>query len=191
MPNLAQLEAQLSMLNNMPSGSSIGQVNADKQRLAMAIGQARSAEGANQPNAAQGKLDANRKQALDWTAGRGDATMNDPRVTAALDLLQKQTGEGPLSAGVVNQMSNRMADRNAAVASNQAGDLRMRPWLQRGASRKPAVFFPPRVVAAASIRPADVLGVLCRNLHPALPAQPRALTPALRHLVPGVSAHEE
>lgn len=68
----------------------------------------------------------NWNSALDLTQGRGDATMNDPRVSAALDLLQQHTKEGPYTDQVVNQQANRMADRTAAMAGNQAAALRSR-----------------------------------------------------------------
>ena len=68
----------------------------------------------------------NWNSALDMTQGRGDATMNDPRVGAALDLLQQHTKEGPYTGAVVNQQANRMADRTSAMAGNQAEALRTR-----------------------------------------------------------------
>lgn len=72
------------------------------------------------------KTQQNWNSALDMTQGRGDATMNDPRVGAALDLLQQHTSEGPYTGAVVNQQANRMADRTSAMAGNQAEALRAR-----------------------------------------------------------------
>lgn len=72
------------------------------------------------------KSQQNWNSALDMTQGRGDATMNDPRIGAALDLLQQHTNEGPYTGAVVNQQANRMADRTAAMAGNQAEALRNR-----------------------------------------------------------------
>ena len=68
--------------------------------------------------------DANHAKALALTEGRGDATMNDPRITAALDMIQKQMGEGPYTASVINQQANRMADRTATAAGQTAQSLR-------------------------------------------------------------------
>ena len=73
-----------------------------------------------------GQAQQNWNSALDMTQGRGDATMNDPRVGAALDLLQQHTKEGPYTGEVVNQQANRMADRTSAMAGNQAQSLRER-----------------------------------------------------------------
>ncbi len=82
---------------------------------------------ARQSRGAGGGVDPaeeNRRKALALTEGRGDATMNDPRVTAALDMIQKQMGTGPYSAQVVNQQANRMADRTATAAGATAAQLR-------------------------------------------------------------------
>ena len=80
----------------------------------------------------------NWNSAIDMTRGRGDATMNDPRIKAALDRLQKNTEEGPYSPGVVNQMSNRMADRTAAVGANQAAALREQVANRGGSMNDPS-----------------------------------------------------
>ena len=72
------------------------------------------------------------------TRGRGDATMNDPRITAALDRLQKNTEEGPYSPGVVNQMSNRMADRTAAMDAGQTSALREQVANRGGSMNDPS-----------------------------------------------------
>lgn len=89
----------------------------------------------------QGELNQSQQNwnsAIDMTRGRGDATMNDPRITAALDRLQKNTNEGPYSPGVVNQMSNRMADRTAAVDANQASALREQVANRGGSMNDPS-----------------------------------------------------
>jgi len=78
----------------------------------------------NAQSAGPDQASSNWNHAIANTQGRGDALMNDPRITAALDLLQKQMGEGPYTDKIVNQMSNRSADRNAAIAANQGESLR-------------------------------------------------------------------
>jgi hypothetical protein len=75
-------------------------------------------------NAGASRAEQNWQDALANTKGRGDAMMNDPRITAALDMIQKQMGEGPYTDKIVNQMANRSADRNAAIAGNTADSLR-------------------------------------------------------------------
>ena len=90
-----------------------------------------------------GQGDLNQSQqnwnsAIDMTRGRGDATMNDPRITAALDRLQKNTEEGPYSPGVVNQMSNRMADRTAAMDAGQTAALREQVANRGGSMNDPS-----------------------------------------------------
>lgn len=122
---ISNSDRQLSSMSGTSSdgGASVSNAMLSNGRLKDQLAQLQSSQKSAGASAG-GDPAANRAKALGLTEGRGDATMNDPRITAALDMIQKQMGEGPYSAQVVNQQANRMADRTATTAGQTAQSLR-------------------------------------------------------------------
>jgi hypothetical protein len=81
-------------------------------------------EAAKQSNAAkrahEAGLPVQQDEVTAATKGRGEATMNDPRLTAAQDYLQGLLGKNDIQDTLYSQMS----DQNAAAATTQADQLR-------------------------------------------------------------------
>ena len=123
--NQENLSGGMGNQNSDGTTSLLGQLHQHTSRQTQNEINGLQAAQANEPTGLS-QAQQNWNSALDMTQGRGDATMNDPRVGAALDLLQQHTKEGPYTGEVVNQQANRMADRTSAMAANQAQSLRER-----------------------------------------------------------------
>lgn len=125
---LARKQAQLKLFeNDMYGGLSNADGSGMSERNMQHANLVQEVAGLQDKAAAKNYIDpaaADRKKALDLTEGRGDATMNDPRINAALDMIQKQMASGPYTDQVVNQQANRMADRTATAAGQTAQSLR-------------------------------------------------------------------